>query len=116
LAAALLVAATPASAQAPSPDPEPDAWFGLDKVLHFSAGAGLGASGYAAGTLGFDSRWAGVAFGGALGLVVGAAKEGLDAAGLGTPSYKDFIWTAVGTVLGIGVSVTFDAALRGPVE
>ncbi len=68
-----------------------------------------------AGALGFDDRWIGVAFGAGLGLLVGATKEGLDAAGLGTASGKDFLWTALGTVLGIGVSITFDAALRGPV-
>jgi hypothetical protein len=55
-----------------------------------------------------------VAFGAGLGLLAGGVKEGLDAAGLGTPSYKDFIWTALGTALGIGMSITFDAALRGP--
>lgn len=112
MVATVLLVAPPARAQTPDPDPEP--WFGVDKALHFSAGAGLGAGGYVGGALGFESRWIGVVFGSALGLVAGAAKEGLDAAGLGTPSYKDFVWTALGTMLGLGVSVTFDAALRGP--
>lgn len=109
----MTAAASPAHAQAPV---DPDPWFGIDKALHFSAGAGLGAGGYTAGALAFDDRWIGVAFGAGLGLVVGASKEAIDATGLGTPSYKDFIWTAVGTVLGVGVSITFDAALRGPLD
>ncbi len=115
-----MAAAPPAAAQSttntPAPSTDPDPWFGVDKALHFSAGASLGAGGYAVGVLGFDSRWVGVAFGSGLGLGAGAVKETLDAAGLGTPSYKDFIWTAIGTMLGIGVSITFDAALRGPLE
>ena len=105
-------AASPCRAQNPDPDP----WFGVDKALHVAAGAGLGGGGYAVGVLGFEERWAGVLFGAGLGLLAGAGKEGLDAAGLGVPSYKDFVWTALGTMLGIGVSITFDAALRGPLE
>ena len=79
-------------------------------------GTGLGGGGYAIGVVGFDERWAGVAFGAGLGLALGGIKEALDAAGLGTPSYKDFIWTVVGTGLGVGVAIAFDAALRGPLD
>lgn len=112
MAAACLAAATSAHAQTTDPDPDP--WFGVDKALHFAAGAGISAGGYALGAWGFESRWGGVGLGTGLGLAIGGAKEGLDAAGLGTASYKDFVWSALGTVLGIGVSITFDAALRGP--
>ncbi len=95
-------------------DPDPDPWFGPDKALHFGAGFGLSVGGYALGVASFDSRWAGVALGAGIALGLGAAKEGLDAAGLGTPEWQDFVWDVVGTALGLGVAVTFDAALRGP--
>ena len=101
-----------ASADTPSPDPDP--WFGPDKALHFGAGAGLSAGGYAIGIIGLDNRWAALAIGSGVALTLGAAKEGLDAAGLGVPSWRDFVWSAVGTAIGIGFSITFDAALRGP--
>ncbi len=115
LVALSITAATDvAHAQTPASDPDP--WFGVDKALHFAAGAGLGAGGYVAGTLGFEERWAGVLVGAGIGLVASGAKEGLDAAGLGTPSYKDFMWGVLGTMLGVGVSITFDAALRGPLD
>jgi putative lipoprotein len=95
------------------PSPDPDPWFGTDKALHFGAGLGFSAVGYGIGAWALDDRWAGVALGTGLALGVGTAKEGLDAAGLGSPSWRDFVWVAVGTALGLGVSVTFDAALRG---
>jgi len=44
-------------------------------------------------------------------LGLGALKEGADALGLGTPSWKDFLWTAVGGSLGLGLAGVFDAAL-----
>ncbi|MBW2459919.1 MAG: hypothetical protein JRI68_35845 [Deltaproteobacteria bacterium] len=95
------------------PSPDPDPWFGTDKALHFTAGLGFSALGYGIGTLAFEDRWVGVGLGTGLALAVGGAKEGFDAAGLGSPSWRDFVWVAVGTALGLGVSVTFDAALRG---
>ena len=97
-----------------SPDPDPDPWFGTDKALHFGAGFGIAAAGYAGGIAAFDDRWSAVAFGSGISIGLGAAKEGLDAAGLGQPSWKDFAWDVIGAALGIGVAVSFDAALRGP--
>jgi putative lipoprotein len=95
-------------------EPNTDEWWGVDKALHFGAGFGLSAAGYGIGIACWDHRLA--ASGLALGIGVGAAgaKESLDAAGLGSPSWKDFTWTLIGTALGIGVSLSFDAALRGP--
>lgn len=110
---ALVLAAAPAQAQeAPSPDPDP--WFGVDKGLHAGATMGLSAGGYALGVATMDRRWAGLLLGGGIAITAGALKEGLDAAGLGTPSAKDFVWDLVGTALGLGLAVTFDAAIRGP--
>ena len=100
---------TPAAA---AEDVPADSWTGGDKALHFSAGFGLGVGGYAIGAAGLDERLVGVAFGVMLAAALGGAKEGLDAAGLGEPSVKDFTWTVLGGLLGSGVSVTFDAALR----
>ncbi len=114
VAVCMMVAGGSSAARADTPSPDPDPWFGADKALHFGAGAGLSAGGYAAGIIGLDNRWGALAIGSGLALTAGAAKEGLDAAGLGQPSWRDFVWTVVGTALGVGVSVTFDAALRGP--
>ncbi|MCA9620657.1 MAG: hypothetical protein KC731_16655 [Myxococcales bacterium] len=116
-AVALLWAPGAAAQSAPSPDPDP--WFGTDKALHFSAGFVLGVGGYAlgAGTLGggtLDSRLAGALLGTGIVAAIGGAKEGIDATGVGDPSIKDFVWDMVGGLLGIGISLTFDAALRGP--
>jgi uncharacterized protein YfiM (DUF2279 family) len=62
----------------------------------------------------FEERWAALLLGAGVALGLGALKEGLDAAGLGHPSAKDFVWDVVGTAFGLGVALAFDAALRGP--
>ncbi len=114
LCAALMAAPATAGAQ-PSPDPDPpDPWFGPDKALHFSAGAAIGVGGYALGAAALDSRWAGVALGIGLAAALGGLKEGIDAAGAGDPSVEDWVWDVVGGALGVGLSLSFDAALRGP--
>jgi putative lipoprotein len=125
LALALLGVPRPALADPPSPSPtpltggaltspDPDPWFGRDKALHFAGSFAISTGGYALGVATLDKRWVGLLFGGGISLSLGALKEGLDAAGLGTPSWRDFAWDCLGTMLGLGVSVTFDAALRGP--
>jgi putative lipoprotein len=105
----VLTASAPSFAQSPEPDP----WSGGDKALHFTAGLAIGVGGYALGAAALDSRWAGVALGLGLAASIGGAKEGIDATGVGDPSLEDFVWDLVGGALGVGVSVTFDAALRG---
>jgi putative lipoprotein len=102
------------NARADELSPDPDPWFGPDKALHFGAAFGISVAGYAGGVAAFDDRWSAVAFGSGIAIGLGAAKEGLDAAGLGQPSWKDFAWDVIGAALGIGVAVSFDAALRGP--
>lgn len=110
-AAVVLASAQPALAQ-PSPDPDP--WFGPDKALHFGAGFGIGVGGYLVGAGPAESRWAGVGLGIAFAAAIGGAKEGIDALRpSGQPSVRDFVWDIVGSALGVGVSLTFDAALRG---
>ena len=91
-----------------------DPWWGQDKALHFSLCFGLAAAGYGLSVWALDDRLAAVGVSAGATIALGAAKEGLDAAGLGDPSWKDFAWDVVGTALGVGVSLTFDAALRGP--
>ncbi|MBK6694421.1 MAG: hypothetical protein IPG50_19770 [Myxococcales bacterium] len=87
---------------------DPDPWFGRDKALHFGASAALGAGGYGLGSLLFDKRLDAALLGGAVGLGVGAAKEGADALGLGTPSWRDFTWDFVGTVVGVALAFGLD--------
>lgn len=112
LALTLSTASSARADEVVSPDPDP--WFGPDKALHFSVAFGIAAAGYGIGVATFDERWAAVALGSGVAIGLGAAKEGLDAAGLGHPSAKDFVWDLLGATLGIGVGITFDAALRGP--
>ncbi|MBW2526978.1 MAG: hypothetical protein JRI23_22545, partial [Deltaproteobacteria bacterium] len=79
-----------------------------------TAGFGLSVGGYAVGRIAFDERWAAAGLGAGLSIGLAAGKEGLDAAGWGTPSWQDFVWSFIGAALGLGTSVTFDAALSGP--
>jgi putative lipoprotein len=104
-----LVWLAPHEARAADPDP----FWGPDKALHFGVSAAISAGGYAAGTGLWDERWKAIAFGGGIALGAGALKEGLDAAGLGDPSWKDFAWDAIGTACGIAVALAVDLAVHG---
>jgi putative lipoprotein len=108
-AALAFVLLVPFRARAADPDP----FWGRDKAMHFGATAAISAGGYAAGTALWEERWKAIALGGGLGLGAGAIKEGLDAAGLGNPSWKDFAWDAIGTACGIVVALTVDAVVHG---
>ncbi|WP_438024063.1 hypothetical protein [Sorangium sp. So ce233] len=87
-----------------------DPWFGDDKARHFCASMALAGGGYALGALATDDLHARIALGAALALGAGLAKEAYDAAGHGTPSFRDLVWDALGTSAGLGVSVWFDLA------
>ncbi len=97
-----------------SPRARADEWLARDKALHFGASAVLAGSGYAAGTAVFDGRdrAASFALGGGVALGAGLAKEGLDAAGLGDPSWKDLAWDVIGTAIGLGVAWGIDLVVR----
>ena len=69
-----------------------DAWTGKDKGLHIAAGYAASA----VATQALDSKFAGFAFGTAVGLL----KEMRDATGRGQVSAKDFFVTAAGAALG----------------
>lgn len=108
-AAGALVMTRSTDARAVDPDP----WLGRDKALHFSVSAALAAGGYAAGTALFEERWKALALGGSASIAAGAAKEGLDAAGFGDPSWRDFTWDVIGAAVGLGLAYAIDAAVSG---
>jgi putative lipoprotein len=119
IAAALLSASTPALAVPPlagpvaDPAADPDPWLGRDKAYHFLACAGISALTYGVAALGTPDIRLRVVFGAGAGIGAGAAKELLDLAGFGDPSWKDFAWDVIGTVIGMGIAVSVDFAARG---
>ena len=112
LAVAVLAASAPAAAQQAAPDPDP--WFARDKAWHFDACLGISALTYALATWKVtDSRGVGLAIAGGTTLVIGAAKEGADALGLGDPSWRDLAWDAIGAVAGLAIAWGVDLLLGG---
>jgi putative lipoprotein len=107
-AASLLLASTAARADPPDPDP----WWGKDKALHFSVCAGITGGSYAIATQLTDDVAGRAAIAASLGIGAGLGKEVLDAAGLGTPSWKDLVWDVIGTSVAVGVSVSIDFGVR----
>jgi putative lipoprotein len=110
VAAALVSASAPALATPPVADPDP--WWGKDKALHFGVSAGIAGAGYGLSALGTQDLRIRIAFGAGAGILAGAGKELLDLAGLGDPSWRDFAWDVVGTVVGVGISVSIDLLVR----
>jgi uncharacterized protein YfiM (DUF2279 family) len=112
VAVALFVSgAAPATARAQQ---DPDPWIARDKAWHFDASLGIAAVTYTFATWKLtDSRGVGLAIAGGTTLAIGAAKEGLDALGLGDPSWKDFAWDAIGTVAGLAIAWGVDLMLGG---
>jgi putative lipoprotein len=100
---------SPAVARAADPDP----FWGPDKALHFAASGVIAGAGYGIGTAVWSERWKAFAFGGVAALGAGALKEGLDAAGLGDPSWKDFAWDVIGAAAGLGVAFAIDVGAHG---
>ncbi|WP_437965789.1 hypothetical protein WMF04_40130 [Sorangium sp. So ce260] len=97
-------------ARAFAPLRDPDPWFGDDKARHFCASIALAGGGYALGALATDDTHGRMALGAAVALGAGLAKEAFDAAGHGTPSFRDLVWDALGTSAGLALSVWFDLA------
>ncbi|WP_437672716.1 hypothetical protein [Sorangium sp. So ce131] len=93
------------------PTRAPDPWLGRDKALHFFASAALAGGGYTLGALATDEIPGRLAVGAAVALGAGLAKEVFDAAGYGTPSWRDLAWDALGTSAGLGLSLWFDLAV-----
>ncbi len=92
--------------------PDPDPWFGRDKVLHFTVSGAIAAGGYGIGTTLFDGYAAPAALGAGLALTAGIGKEAMDAAGYGTPSWKDLTWDVAGTATGVGIALLVHLAVR----
>lgn len=89
-----------------------DAWWGPDKALHLSASAAIVTVGYGvAAGFSLPLGWR-VASGLGLSLAAGIGKEILDLAGLGTPSWQDMAWNAVGLLVGVLFSLGLDQLLR----
>lgn len=109
LAASLLLSSADAAAQA-APDPDP--WWGTDKALHLGVSAGITGGGYGLATQITDDVAGRAAIAASLGIGAGLAKEVADALGLGTPSWKDFLWDVIGTGVAISVSVSIDLGVR----
>lgn len=86
----------------------PDPWFGQDKALHFSISAAISAGSYALAIPLWDEPLARVSFAASIGLSAGIAKELLDLAGYGDPSWRDFTWDVIGVALGTAVLWLFD--------
>ena len=78
--------------------------------------AGIAAVGYAASAAWLvNARWKALALGGGLAIAAGAGKEIVDATGAfgGDPSWKDFTWDAIGTMVGLAVAWGVDLLLGG---
>jgi putative lipoprotein len=90
-----------------------DPFFGTDKALHFAAAGAIAGAGYGITTALTDDRWKAFAIGGGLAIGAGALKEGVDAAGYGDPSWKDFAWDVIGAAAGLGVAWAIDVAAHG---
>ncbi len=89
-----------------------DDWFGRDKALHFGASAALAGTSYGVTTAFTERRSTGLLVGAGVALGAGLAKEGYDALGYGTPSWRDLAWDVVGTLVGLGIAYGVDSLLR----
>ena len=106
---ALLLVAMSRSSFARADD---DPFWGRDKALHFAVAGGIAGVGYGVTTAVAADRWKAFAVGGAAAVGAGAIKEGLDATGLGDPSWKDFAWDVIGAAAGLGVAWAIDVAIH----
>lgn len=104
---ATLGALAPAGARA-----DDDEWLAPDKALHFSVSAALASGGYALGALDWHERSVRAAAGATFALTLGAAKELLDLAGLGEPSWRDLTWDVVGAAVGVALALGVDLLIE----
>jgi uncharacterized protein YfiM (DUF2279 family) len=93
---------------------DPDPWFAPDKALHFSFSAGLAGLGYGGAALVTEDRGVRLAVGAGVALTAGIAKELLDLAGLGHPSWKDLAWDVAGAAVGLALSWLLDRFVFTP--
>jgi len=79
-----------------------------DKILHFGAGAGLGAAGYCGTAIFSNSPWLRATGAMALGVAVGGIKEWIDKNHHGESSPTDFLATFTGAALTTGILLIWD--------
>jgi putative lipoprotein len=89
-----------------------DPFWAPDKALHFAVAGAIAGAGYGVTTQLTEDRWKAFAVGAGAALGAGALKEGLDAAGMGDPSWKDFAWDVIGAAAGLAVAWAVDSAAR----
>ena len=90
-----------------------DPWFGRDKFAHYVVATSLATETYVIAVNTTRARWHAIAIAAGITLVVGAGKEGWDALGHGTASWRDFTWDAIGAATGIGLAWGLDLLIRG---
>jgi putative lipoprotein len=90
-----------------------DDFWGRDKALHFGVSVALASGTYAVSASFFEARYPPLLLGAGVSLGLGVGKELADLAGLGTPSWKDLAWDAIGTVTGLVLAYGIDLAIRG---
>ncbi len=108
---AVTLAASPFCAAA-DPPLDPDPWFGKDKLLHFGVSAAISAGGYGVGKAAFGGYAGPAILGSSLALAAGGAKELIDLAGYGDPSWRDLAWDVIGTAVGTGICLSIDAIVH----
>lgn len=93
-----------------------DEWLGPDKALHFSVSGVAAIGGYALAIPLFDDRAPRVVLGASVALSLGIAKELIDLAGAGDPSWRDLFWDVVGTATGVLLAWLVDLVGGGTAE
>jgi len=84
----------------------------LELPLGVSAALAAGTYGASAGLLELP-RSTSLILGAGASAAAGIAKEGLDLAGFGDPSWKDLAWDGIGIVVGLALAWTVDILVRG---
>lgn len=107
----LTLAATTSSVWATESDPDP--WVAEDKAIHGTVSGVIAIGSYAGAAAIFDARGHALLAAAGVTLAIGAGKEALDLAGYGVPSWKDFAWDGIGTVVGLALAWTADLLIRG---
>lgn len=101
------IAAKPARAA------DSDPWLSQDKGIHFGVSAAIAGGTYGVSAPHFDNRTAPLLIGAGIAAAAGISKEVWDAAGYGTPSWKDLAWDTLGIATGLAIAWGIDILVRG---
>jgi putative lipoprotein len=88
-----------------------DPWWARDKAAHLTVSLGASALTYGLVRSRSDNRLLAAGLGMGITVAAGAVKEVLDAAGLGTPSWRDFAWDAIGALVGTLFALGLDVGI-----